>query len=108
MDYDQIRLGERLVLLVWISFGVGSLVATLITGVIFKDTWCTEVTLVTTSAASYWRQIGGGGNNSVITGYFAAVMATGSIANKLDSPGIIYDKNTRGMMALRPLQNPEC
>jgi hypothetical protein len=102
-----LRNKEHLMLLIWITLGTGSIISSLITGVIFKDTVCTDATSVTAPVASYWRQIAGGGNNSVIPGSYAAIMATGSIANKLDSPGIIYDRNSSGMVALRPLQYPD-
>jgi hypothetical protein len=95
-------------ILVWILLPLGSVAAAIITGSIFKDTICVTPVSITTPAASYWHQVAGGGsfNNTVITGVQAAIMAMGSIANKLDSPGIIYNQTTNSTIALRPLQNP--
>jgi len=100
--------GEYVDILVWLLLPFGSVAAAIITGSIFKDTTCVTPVSITTPAASYWRQVAGGGsfNNTVITGTQAAVMAMGSIANKLDSPGIIYNQTTNSTIALRPLQNP--
>jgi len=101
--------GNYVDILVWLLLPLSSVAAALITGSIFKDTTCVTPVSITTPAASYWRQVAGGGsiNNSVITGTQAAIMAMGSIANKLDSPGVIYNQTTNSTIALRPLQHPE-
>lgn len=101
--------GNHVGILVWILLGFGSAAAAIITGSIFKDTTCISPMSITTPAASYWHQIAGGTslNNSLINGAEAAIMAMGSISNRLDSPGIIYNETTNSTIALRPLQHPE-
>ena len=101
--------GNYVDIFIWLLLPLGSVAAAIITGSIFKDTTCVTPLSITTPAASYWHQVAGGGsiNNSVITGTQAAIMAMGSIANKLDSPGVIYNQTTKSTIALRPLQYPE-
>jgi hypothetical protein len=104
-----VKNGNRLDIFLWLLLPLSSVAAAIVTGSIFKDTICLTPMSITTPAASYWRQVAGGSsfNNSVITGYWAAVMAMGSIANKLESPGVIYNQTTNITIALRPLQHPE-
>jgi hypothetical protein len=99
--------GNYVDILLWSLLPLSSIAAAIITGSIFKDTTCVTPVSITTPAASYWRQVAGGGsfNNSVITASQAASMAMGSIANRMDSPGVIYNRTST--IALRPLQHPE-
>ena len=101
--------GNYFDIFMWLLLPLSSVAAAIITGSIFKDTICVTPVSITTQAASYWRQVAGGGsfNNSVIMGSQAASMAMGSIANRMDSPGVIYNQTTNSTIALRPLQHPE-